>query len=312
MSETSRRFDAGSTPNEAAACPVKLPERPVDANKGTFGRAVLVGGSRGMSGAIRLSGLGTLRSGAGLVFLGVPESIADLVAASEPAYQVRSLPEDDAGRLCHAAQGELEALLEKADAVGIGPGLGRSADLDQLAMELFTNCSRPLVFDADALNALAAHRQQDEGWLRNDSGFPRVLTPHPGEFARLTGHSVETILADRRSLALEFARQTKTILVLKGHRTLISDGVDCFENSTGNSGMATGGTGDVLTGVVTSLLAQGMPALEATRLAVFVHGRAGDLAAADLSARAMIASDLPRYLANAWLSLEAAGADLQE
>lgn len=272
-----------------------LPDRPAEAHKGSFGSVLVVAGSRGMSGAAALAGLGALRGGAGLVYVAIPESISSIVASTEPSYLTIRLPEDDAGRISAAA---LTTLLERAgamDAVAIGPGWGQSDDLRNIASELYVGLECPLVVDADALNLLA-HAPD----LLNQHAGPRILTPHPGEFARLIDSDTQTVQADRRAIAKSFAAANDVIVLLKGRETVITDGTKTHLNSTGNSGMATGGTGDVLTGVIAALLAQRLPPLDAARTGAYLHGLAGDLAAAHFSEPALIASDLPRYLGRAW------------
>ncbi len=250
-----------------------------------------------MSGAACLSGLAALRGGAGLVAVAVPAGIQTIVAAAEPSYMTVSLTEDADGRISRLAAAEILSRAETATAVAIGPGWGKSADLRELAYIVYTQIERPLVVDADALNALAA---SPAGFPKAPPGVPRILTPHPGEFARLRATETKLVQHDREALAVDFARQHGVIVVLKGHGTVITDGEKVAINTTGNSGMATGGSGDVLTGLVAALLAQGMAPFCAAHLAVYLHGLAGDLAAADLSKPGLIASDLPRYLGKAW------------
>lgn len=275
-----------------------LPPRPIDGHKGTFGRVLIIAGSRGMSGAAALAGLGAMRSGAGLVTLAVPDVIADVVAGIEPGFLLKPLPSSDEGRIAADAGSQLEELAGSVDAIAIGPGLGRSDELDELVTWAYTSIERPVVVDADALNALAT--LQD---VPPNLG-PRVLTPHPGEFARLLDSTTVEVQADRSVLAERFAAKYGIAVALKGAGTVVTDGERTAVNETGNDGMATGGSGDVLTGVVAALLARGMSAYEAARLAVHVHGRAGDLAAAALSRTGLIASDLPRFLARAWAEFE--------
>jgi len=243
-----------------------------------------------MSGAAALAGLAALRGGAGLVQVAVPANSLASVAAIEPSYLTASLPEDEAGRMDASAAATLEPLIAVADAVAIGPGLGRSAVLDQLVPQWYRDIAAPAVFDADALNALAAFQD----WPP-PAGY-RVLTPHPGEFARLLGESREAVQAHRASAAKAFAARRGVILVLKGTQTLITNGQQLAVNPSGNPGMATGGTGDVLTGLICALLAQGMSPYDAARLGVFLHGLAGDLAAEELGQISLIASDLVRFL----------------
>jgi ADP-dependent NAD(P)H-hydrate dehydratase len=266
-----------------------IPARSLDAHKGDFGKALLMGGSRGMTGAITLSGMAALRGGAGLVKLAVAKSCWSTVAAHEPSYMTVPLSEDEAGRLSLAAQKELLELAEAATCVAIGPGLGQSRDLEQLVAVLYTQCTVPLVLDADAINALAKQPKV----LRQPGGV-RIITPHPGEFGRLIGAKLSE--TENRQRAIELAAECGIIVVLKGHHTQITGGNQTALNSTGNPGMATGGMGDVLTGLTTALICQQLTPFDAARLAVHVHGRAGDLAAAELGEVSLIASDLIRYL----------------
>lgn len=279
-----------------------LPSRAVDSHKGSFGRAVIVGGAVGMSGAIALAGLGALRGGAGLVYLGCPRSIWSAVAAIEPSYLTLPLSDDANGKLALAAVPEIMAALQNADAMAIGPGLGQSDELRQVVAHMVRTAEVPCIIDADALNLLVG--QLD---VLESARGPRVLTPHPGEFARLVGMTVREVQAARESLAVQFAERHRVILVLKGAGTIITDGGRISINKTGNPGMATGGTGDVLTGLITSLIAQGAHPFDAACLGCHLHGLAGDLAAEELSMPGLIASDLPRYLPKAWKRLSATG-----
>ncbi len=274
-----------------------LASRAAESHKGDFGRALLVGGSRGMAGAVALAGLATLRGGAGLVKLAVPRGIQETVASFEPSYMTVALAEDAAGRIAVQSTESLEPLLQEATAVTLGPGLGRSGDLTQLVAELYQNIGRPLVLDADALNALAEQRD-----VLPSPGGPRIFTPHVGEFVRLVGDesTKETPADASHQAAIKLARTCGIVLVLKGHRTLVTDGEKAYLGATGNPGMATGGSGDVLTGVITALLCQGLPPLHAARLGVHVHGTAGDMAVAELGQVSMIASDLVRFLPGAF------------
>jgi ADP-dependent NAD(P)H-hydrate dehydratase len=276
-----------------------LPVRPTAGHKGTFGRALIVAGSRGMSGAACLAGTAALRGGAGLVTVAVPESLLPIVARYEPSYLTLPLAEAE-GRIDAAAIPESLRVMGTQTAVAIGPGLGRSAALDELVVRVYWELSVPAVIDADGLNALAAVPQRWNGVVPPAA---RIFTPHYGEFARLTGQPIQSLVADRTAAAVTFARTHGVTLVLKGPGTLITDGSRVAENTTGNSGMATGGTGDVLTGILVALLAQGMPAFEAAQLGVFLHGLAGDLAAAELSQPGLIASDMLPQIGHAWRRL---------
>ena len=271
----------------------QLPAREDESHKGDYGRALLIGGSRGMAGAISLSGAATLRASAGLVKLAVPDVCLDTVARFEPSYMTIPLPCDDAGRIRLTAKEVLKEHLQVATVVACGPGMGRSSDLDKLVAWLYRNVKQPMVFDADALNALASQPA-----VLDSAGGPRVFTPHPGEFARLLGTD-QVAIEDRGRLAREFAVRTGGIVLVKGHETVITDGTQLAYNTTGNPGMATGGCGDVLTGVITGFLCQGLAPFEAARLGAHVHGSAGDFAAAEIGPVGMIARDLLRRLPRA-------------
>lgn len=269
-----------------------LPTRTPDSHKGDYGRALLIGGSRGMSGAVALSGLAALRGGAGLVTLAVPAAILDTVASYEPSYMTAALPDAD-GQLSVTAKDRISELAEQATCIGCGPGLGRSQQITDLVSWMYVVLPQPMVVDADGLFALTQYQV-----CLNDPGGPRILTPHPGEFRRFLGEeSLSRHEYEQR--ASDMARAHRLIIVLKGHRTFITDGKESFHNTTGNPGMATGGTGDVLTGLITAFICQGLTPLDAARLAVHAHGLAGDLAAMDLGQVAMIASDLVRFLPRA-------------
>lgn len=294
---------------EYAECP-PLPPRPADGHKGTFGRVLLIGGSTGMSGAICLSGKAALRSGSGLVSVAVPCSIQSIVAGYEPSYMTIGLSEDSVGQLLLPTSDLLQRKLAGMDAVGIGPGLGQSQGACDLVRWIMQMVECPLVIDADALNVAAHERLFSSGRPMSEGIISRrVITPHPGEFSRLTGLSVEEILGNRERVAVEFAQEYGLVVVLKGPQTIVTDGQLLYRNQTGNSGMATGGTGDVLTGILTSLLGQRMAPFEAASLAVCVHGLAGDLAAVELSGRGLIASDVLNYLPRAWKVLESTSAN---
>lgn len=277
-----------------------LPSRTDDAHKGDCGRALVIAGSRGMSGAACLAATASLRGGAGLVTAAVPQGIQDIVAGYEPSYLTAGLPEDELGRLKPAALKRIQELVEPQNAAAIGPGLGQSSGLQELVCDLYDSVQIPLVVDADALNLLA---RRPYLFKRPGGAAARILTPHPGEFSRMTGIEASVIQQDRQKYAVEFARRNEVVLVLKGHHTIITDGKHLAVNQTGNSGLATGGTGDVLTGLITGLLAQGMIPFEAAQLGAHVHGLAGDLAAEELSKPGMIASDLLRRIGRAWCEL---------
>ena len=268
-----------------------LPDRASDGHKGTFGKVLVVAGSRGMSGAACLAGMAALRGGSGLVNLAVPRSLVPIVAGFEPSYLTTGLDEDAQGCLDRSARSHLEQLIGQNDIVAIGPGLGQSEPLRELIRDLFSMTGKPMVMDADAINALAPF---EDSIQRCDA--PRILTPHPGEFGRLLALGVLNVQKDREYHACQFALKQDMVVVLKGKDTVVSDGRRTWVNRTGNSGMATGGSGDVLTGLMASFLGQGMTPFDASQLAVYVHGIAGDLAAEVYGETALIASDLVRYL----------------
>lgn len=265
-----------------------LPDRKPDAHKGDFGRILLLCGSRGYTGAAYFAAMGALRSGAGLVYLGVPESIyaIEAVKLSEPI--VFALPEED-GMLSAAAIPSLRERLSGMDAVVIGCGLGQSEGTLAVLEMVLREFAGPVVVDADGINLLAKHKDI----LRGRTGIT-ILTPHAGEFARL-GYS-----GDRLQTAVAAAEDLGCILLLKGHRTLVTDGNVVYENHTGNPGMATGGCGDVLAGMIGSLVGQGISALQATAAAAWLHGKAGDVCAEELGQYGMLPSDmlvaLPRLM----------------
>jgi NAD(P)H-hydrate epimerase len=276
-----------------AAVVPKLSPREPDSHKGTYGRVLIVGGRRGMSGAVVLAGLAALRGGAGLVTVACPREIVDIVASAEPSYLTLPLPNDNDGSLVSAAADPI--LKQPTDVVAIGPGIGRSAAVAMLVTRLVDEHESPLVIDADALWHLADHLE-----LVRHRTRPTVLTPHPGEFGRLIGLATREVQASRAELATRFAREHGVVLVLKGHGTVVTDGVQTAVNETGNPGMATGGSGDVLTGVVAALVAQKLGAYDAARLAVHLHGLAGDIAAEQFGQISMIASDLITALPDAF------------
>ena len=271
-----------------------LPPRTPQSHKGDFGRVLVVAGSRGMSGAAVLCASGALRGGAGLVRVAVPSDIWPIVAMANPCYMTAPLPQDEQGRLAASAEAELLELVAGNDVTALGPGLGNVAGIAALVKSVLTHTATPLVLDADGLNALHGHTDL----LRGRSAT--ILTPHPGEFARLTGTTTALVQQQRQALALRFAAEYRVILVLKGHETVVTDGQRVWINPTGNPGMATGGSGDVLGGLITALLAQKLEPLAAAQLGVYLHGLAGDLASDDLGQPSLNATDLLAYLPHAF------------
>lgn len=259
-----------------------LPDRDVLAHKGDFGRILLLCGSRGYTGAAYLAAMGALRSGAGLVYLGVTESIYAIEALKLNEPIVFPLP-DEGGMLAVSAVEQIRELLPKMDAVLVGPGLGQSKGTLAALKTVLREFGGPVVLDADGINLLARHK-----YLLRGRTAPTVLTPHEGEFARLAGQ----ITPDRQTAAEMLAREMGCIVVLKGHGTIITDGVVCYQNTTGNPGMAVGGSGDVLAGMITSLLGQHIVPLEAAAVGTWLHGAAGDRCAEKLGQYAMLPTDL--------------------
>jgi NAD(P)H-hydrate epimerase len=268
----------------------RLPSRARDAHKGDHGVLLLIAGSRFMLGAAILASRAALRSGLGLLRVALPAESCPLFPLAVPA--ATTLDRD------HAT---IESMLRSVDALAIGPGLGTdSAAAALLTASLAARRGRPAVLDADALNLLAPLRSSSDSALDAHC----VLTPHVGEAARLLGVSIESIRADRRAAALRLQAMSSAVVVLKGADTVVTDGERIYINQTGNPGMATGGSGDVLTGVIGALLAGGMPAFDAARLAVHVHGLAGDRVAAAASRAGLCAEDLPAAIAVAFAEFE--------
>lgn len=259
-----------------------LPDRDPIAHKGNFGRILLLCGSRGYTGAAYLAAMGALRTGAGLVYLGVPESIYSIEAVKLNEPIVFPLP-DEGGMLASSAVEEIRGLLPKMDAVLIGPGLGQSKGTLAVLKTLLREFDGPVVVDADGINLLSRHK-----FLLRGRTAPTVLTPHEGEFRRLVGD----IGTDRQAAADKLALELGCIVVLKGHGTIITDGAQSYRNFTGNPGMAVGGSGDVLAGMVTALLGQGVAPLEASAVAAWLHGAAGDRCAEKMGQYAMLPTDL--------------------
>lgn len=263
-----------------------LPDREPWAHKGDFGRCLLLCGSRGYTGAAALAAMGALRSGAGLVYLGVPECIYEIEAVKLWEPVVFSLPGEGDTFAVHAV-GSVLSRLKNMDAVLIGPGLGRSEGARAVLTAVAEEYHGPLVLDADGINLIAAHKD-----LLRGRKAPTILTPHDGEFRRLGGD----LSGDRPAAAAAMAKELGCIVLLKGHETLITDGDVCYHNRTGNPGMAVGGSGDVLAGMIVSLLGQGLEPLEAAAASAWLHGAAGDRCAAEIGQYGMLPTDLLQVL----------------
>ena len=277
-----------------------VPARTADSHKGDFGRVLVIAGSLGRTGAAHLAGLGALRSGAGLVTIATPRSCVPVIAAMAPEYMTEPLDETPTGTVDYSA---LDRVLDiKADVIAVGPGLGQSPGTAAFVQGLLERAGVPLVLDADALNAFAGEPDR----LVGRDGVDVIITPHPGEMARLLSISVEAVQHNRLQHATDFAAAHRLHVVLKGHRTVIAGPENrAFINLTGNSGMATGGTGDLLTGMIAAWFAQLLDAEAACRLAVYLHGSAGDLAEADEGEVALIAGDVASRLGDALMELTA-------
>jgi NAD(P)H-hydrate epimerase len=273
--------------------------RAADSHKGDYGHVLVVAGSRGKTGAAHLAGVGALRSGAGLVTIATPLCCQALVAAMAPEYMTEAIDETPNGLDPAAADRVIDLA---RDVIAIGPGLGRASGTTEFVLTLFDRATMPLVIDADALNAFAG----DPDRLRGREGREVIITPHPGEMGRLVGMSADEVQASRLEIARNFAVSQHVYVILKGHRTLIATPDEkVFINPTGNAGMATGGTGDVLTGMVAAWLAQLLDAEGACKIAVYLHGMAGDLAEADEGEISMTATDLAGHLGDAIQELTA-------
>jgi hydroxyethylthiazole kinase-like uncharacterized protein yjeF len=267
-----------------------LADRKADGHKGTYGHSLIVGGSVGKSGAAAMAGTAALRSGTGLSTVATAKSALPMVAAYTPELMTEPLAETEVGTISPLASGyaPLETVMEGKSVVGLGPGIGRHPGTVEFVRALVQDCQLPMVIDADGLNAFADHTDQLNGEKRM-----LVLTPHPGEMSRLTGLSTGQVQQDRIGIARKFAAEHQCILVLKGHRTVIAlpDGA-VWVNVTGNPGMATGGTGDVLTGMTTGLMAQTKNYFRGVLAAAYLHGLAGDVAREKMGEASMIAGDL--------------------
>jgi NAD(P)H-hydrate epimerase len=289
----------------------QLSRRPANMHKGQAGRVAIVAGSRGMSGAAILAGLGALRGGAGLVRVVTPESVQPIVAAAEPCLMTLPCPEKPGWRV-EPERFPMPEVQEWADVLAVGPGIGQTTEACALVWQLLEHTRVPLVLDADGLNVLAQPTLwppgRQERWWTLLQGRSAVLTPHPGEMARLRAAAglPETHSANdqaRLSVAHELACLTGLTVVLKGHRTVVCTATESYINTTGNPGMATGGMGDVLTGLIAALLAQGLSAFDAARLAVYAHGLAADYCEREIAPVGYLAREVaeavPRALAEA-------------
>lgn len=271
--------------------------RPLAANKGNFGHVLVVGGSLGKAGSAAMAGMAVLRSGAGLSTIATPKSVLSTVAGFHPEVMTEPLDETNDGTISTSASERMNALIKGMTVLAIGPGISRNPETSEFVRNLVMKCKTPLVLDADGLNAF-----EDRAGDLNGQGRSIVITPHPGEMARLAASTIAAVQRDRTNVARTFAREHELIVVLKGHRTLIAqpDGT-VWVNTTGNPGMATGGTGDILTGMVAGLIAQNPQHItEAVIAAVHLHGLAGDAARESMGEHSLVATDLIRALPEAF------------
>ena len=275
----------------------KLKRRPKDAHKGTFGKVCIVAGSGGMSGAAALAGRAALRAGAGLVRVAVPKSVLPIVASIEPSFTTIGLVEDSAGRISTKAINTILNAVGENDCLAFGPGVSTGNALRLVLQALLGQERLRLLIDADGLNNLASIKN----WHCKTKA-QLLLTPHPGEMKRLWSSLFrEPLPSDRRQQAGHLARQTDTVVALKGAGTVVTDGRKAYINKTGNPGMATAGSGDVLTGIIAALMAQGLSNFDAAVLGVYIHGLAGDIAAKKTGPISLIATDIIQALGDAFM-----------
>jgi len=280
----------------------KLPKRKPDGHKGDFGYLLIIAGSTGLTGAAALTAQCAMRSGCGMVRVACPSSVQPVLAGKLTEIMTHPLPDvAKKGALALRGLGEIRRLALDYDALALGPGIGRHHETVELIQRFVADNEKPIVIDADALYALGSKTN-----ALKDSKAPTVLTPHAGEFKRLTGDNVPTDIHKRFEVAKSFAQEYNVTLLLKGSPTIIAHPSGrCYLNPTGNSGMAKGGSGDVLTGIIASLMAQGLSTEDAAVCGAYIHGLAGDFAADALTPRAMMAGDMIDFLSGAFASLDA-------
>ncbi len=288
-----------------------LPPRGPEDHKGRFGHVLLLAGSRGMAGAAVLACRSALRAGAGLVTAAVPESQQAAVAGQVPEAMTLGLPETGSGSLRPEAVSRIRGahLLRSFSVLALGPGLSTHPETARAVVGVLGSLAIPAVIDADALNILSAQPRADVRTLLERRGAPWVFTPHPGELARLLAVETAAILSDRKASARSLVKELGGVCLLKGHRTVVTDGKSLWVNPTGNPGLAKGGSGDALTGIIAGLWAQHAAAggaeggYEAAALGAFLHGLAADMAVKTLGERSLLASDVIEALPQAFLKL---------
>ncbi len=277
-----------------------LPPRRLNAHKGEFGRVAVVGCSPGMTGAGCLAAHAAQIAGAGLITLALPESLALVGELYRASIMSLPLTENENGVISLLAVPEIDQLAEKSDVCAIGPGLGQEPETAEMVTICTREIRKPLVIDADALNALS-----HEPDALKEREAPAVITPHPGEMARLIGlDGPAAVQEQRHTVAIDAAKKFGVVTVLKGYETIVTDGNTSYLNATGNPGMASGGMGDVLTGIISAFIGQGMSCLDAACLGVLVHGLAGDLGAEEAGQNALTPETLIKFLPDVMVRLE--------
>ncbi|MCX5677609.1 MAG: NAD(P)H-hydrate dehydratase [Candidatus Omnitrophica bacterium] len=276
-----------------------FPKRAVDAHKGNFGHVLVIAGSGGGTGAAYLTAQAAALSGSGLVTLAVGRSIFPIMAVKLTEVMVRPFFETRDWSLSLFAEKDIINFSDKADVLAIGPGISQNKETQDLVRNLIAKVEKPVVLDADGINACAGHVS-----MLKTAKSRLILTPHPGEMARLIGQDIKYIEQNRKDVALKFAAEYNTVLVLKGHNTVVAAPTgDIYVNETGNAGMATGGSGDVLTGMIASFIGQGAGPFIAAALGVYFHGLAGDIALKDKGALSLLATDILNKLPEALKAL---------
>ena len=266
----------------------RFPRRQPDSHKGDFGHVLVIAGSLGYTGAAYLASQAALLSGAGLVTLAAGKSLHGILASKLAEVMVKPFFETRDASLSLMALKDLLAFSEKCNVVALGPGISQNKETQELVRSLIAKLNKPVVLDADGINAMAGHAD-----LLKSAKSGLILTPHPGEMSRLTGKDISEIQKDRNNVAIGFAREYNTVLVLKGHETIVADPAgQIFVNTTGNAGMASGGSGDVLTGMIAAFVAQGCTPFDAAVLGAYFHGLAGDIAAKEKGLLSLIATGL--------------------
>jgi ADP-dependent NAD(P)H-hydrate dehydratase / NAD(P)H-hydrate epimerase len=273
----------------------KIGKRKIDTNKKDFGHVFVIAGSIGMTGAAYLTSEASMLSGSGLVTCGIPKSLNSIMEVKLTEPMTLPLPETKDISLSTKAEKEIIRFSKKTDVLAIGPGISKNKDTQKLVRNLLKKINKPIVLDADGIISLV-----NNGDLLNKRKSPTILTPHPGEFSKIVSKDIATIQAIRTKIASNFARKHKVILVLKGQKTVVAGPKgEIYVNTTGNSGMSTAGTGDVLTGMISSFIGQGIDPYGASVIGVYIHGLAGDLAAKEKGHFSLIASDLLKQLPKA-------------